>query len=67
MELVQLLQNSFCGALATAGCGGLFNIDLKGLPCCFASGALALVLRTIFLGRGWGLEAASFVAAMQSA
>jgi uncharacterized membrane protein YjjB (DUF3815 family) len=34
------------------------------VPWCAASGALALALRTVALGEGWSLEAASFVAAM---
>jgi uncharacterized membrane protein YjjB (DUF3815 family) len=50
--------------LAASGFGALFNVGYRGLPWCVASGALALALRTVALGEGWSLEAASFVAAM---
>jgi len=42
----------------------LFNIGFRALPWCAASGALALAARTIALGRGWSVEAASFAAAL---
>jgi uncharacterized membrane protein YjjB (DUF3815 family) len=64
MDLLPLLHNTVCGGLAAAGFGVLFNISFRGLPWCAASGALALALRTIALGAGWRLEAASFVAAL---
>jgi uncharacterized membrane protein YjjB (DUF3815 family) len=59
-----LLHQTICGALAATGFGVLFNIGSRGLPWCFAGGALALALRTTTLGGGWSMEAASFVAAM---
>jgi uncharacterized membrane protein YjjB (DUF3815 family) len=59
-----LLHQTICGALAAAGFGVLFNIGSRGLPWCAASGALALALRTIALGGGWSMEAASFIAAL---
>jgi len=64
MDLLPLLHNTVCGGLAAAGFGVLFNVSFRGLPWCAASGALALALRTIALGAGWRLEAASFVAAL---
>jgi uncharacterized membrane protein YjjB (DUF3815 family) len=42
----------------------LFNIGFPALPWCAASGALTLAVRTVCLGWGWSLEAASFVAAL---
>ncbi len=59
-----LIHQAICGGLAAAGFGVLFNIRLQGLPWCAASGALALTLRTAALEGGWGVEAASFVAAL---
>ena len=53
-----------CGGLAAAGFGVLFNIGFRALPWCGASGALALAVRTLALGSGWSLEAASFFAAL---
>jgi uncharacterized membrane protein YjjB (DUF3815 family) len=64
MDFSHLLQDTVCGGLAAAGFGVLFNVGYRGLPWCAASGALALALRTVALGEGWSLEAASFVAAM---
>jgi uncharacterized membrane protein YjjB (DUF3815 family) len=64
MDLSHLLQDTVCGGLAAAGFGVLFSVGYRGLPWCAASGALALALRTLALGEGWSLEAASFVAAM---
>ena len=64
MDFSHLLQDTVCGGLAAAGFGVLFNVGFRGLPWCAASGALALALRTVALGEGWSLEAASFVAAM---
>jgi len=53
-----------CGGLGATGFAVLFNVGYRGVPWCAASGALALALRTVALGEGWSLEAASFVAAM---
>jgi len=59
-----LLHHTVCGGLAAAGFGVLFNIGFRALPWCAASGALALAVRTLALGSGWSLEAASFFAAL---
>jgi uncharacterized membrane protein YjjB (DUF3815 family) len=64
MDLLHLLHDAICGALAAVGFGVLFNVGFRGLPWCAASGALALALRTIALGEGLKLEAASFIAAL---
>jgi uncharacterized membrane protein YjjB (DUF3815 family) len=65
MDLIFLLQQTICGAIAAAGFGVLFNISFRSLPWCAASGALALAVRTGCLnGLGWNLEAASFAAAL---
>ncbi len=64
MDLLQLLHHTVCGGLAAAGFGVLFNIGFRALPACAASGGLALAVRTVGLGWGWSLEAASFVAAL---
>jgi uncharacterized membrane protein YjjB (DUF3815 family) len=61
---LHLLHQTICGGLAAAGFGVLFNVGLRGLPWCAASGALALALRTVALGGGWRMEAASFAAAL---
>lgn len=64
MYMLALLDNTVCGGLAAASFGVLFNVGFRVLPGCAATGALALALRTIALGAGWRLEAASFVAAL---
>jgi len=64
MDLPHLLHQTVCGALAAFGFGVLFNIGFRSLPWCAASGALALAVRTLCLGYGWSLEAASFAAAL---
>jgi uncharacterized membrane protein YjjB (DUF3815 family) len=64
MDWFFLLQQMACGAVAAAGFGVLFNIGFRSLPWCGCMGALALGVRTICLGRGWTLEAASFAAAL---
>jgi uncharacterized membrane protein YjjB (DUF3815 family) len=64
MDFLHLLHDTVCGGLAAAGFGVLFNIGFRGLPWCAASGGLGLALRTIALGEGWRMEAASFVAAL---
>lgn len=66
MDLVFLLHQTVCGAIAAAGFGVLFNVGMKQLPWCAASGALALAVRTVCLGFGWTLEGASFVAALSA-
>jgi uncharacterized membrane protein YjjB (DUF3815 family) len=53
-----------CGGLAAAGFGVLFNVGLPALPWCGASGALALLVRTLALRIGWDLEAASLAASL---
>ncbi len=64
MDLLFLLHQTVCGAIAAAGFGVLFNISFRSLIWCAASGALAVGVRTICLELGWNLEAASFVAAL---
>ena len=64
MNLLFILHQTVCGAIAAAGFGVLFNVGLRQLPWCAASGALALGVRTVCLGSGWALEGASFVAAL---
>ncbi|MEI6195914.1 MAG: threonine/serine exporter family protein [Verrucomicrobiota bacterium] len=64
MDLLLLLHQTVCGAIAAAGFGVLFNIGFRSLPWCAASGALTLAVRTYCLGLGWNLEAATFAAAL---
>ena len=64
MDLLYLLHQTVCGAIAAAGFGVLFNIGFRSLIWCAASGALAVAVRTICLESGWSLEASSFVAAL---
>ncbi len=58
------LHQILCGALAAAGFGVLFNVSIRMLPWCAASGAVALAVRTGCLDLGWNLEGASFAAAL---
>lgn len=64
MEPSFFLHQITCGALAASGFGVLFNISLRSLPWCAATGALALAVRTLCLESGWNFEGASFVAAL---
>jgi len=64
MDMLFLLHQTVCGAIAAAGFGVLFNIGFRSLPWCAASGALTLFVRTICLDHGWNLEASSFFAAL---
>lgn len=64
MDWTIILHHTLCGAIAAAGFGVLFNIRFSALPWCAAGGALALAVRTLCLGQGWSLEAASFLAAL---
>jgi uncharacterized membrane protein YjjB (DUF3815 family) len=64
MDGLGLLHHIICGGLAAAGFGVLFNISFRVLPWCFASGALALAVRTVALGRDLNLAGASFLAAL---
>lgn len=64
MDLFRMLQPAICGGVAAAGFGVLFNVGFRGLPWCAASGALALVVRTISVEEGLRLEVASFAAAL---
>jgi uncharacterized membrane protein YjjB (DUF3815 family) len=59
-----LVDKVVCGGLAAAGFGVLFNVGLPALPWCGASGALALLVRTLGLRAGWDLEAASLAASL---
>ncbi len=58
------IEDVICGGLAAAGFGVLFNIALRSMPWCFASGALALAVRSLALVLGLRFEAASFFAAL---
>jgi uncharacterized membrane protein YjjB (DUF3815 family) len=60
---IHVLHHAFFGAIAAVGFGVLFNFGLETLLYCFASGALALAIRTLGLSAGWTLEGASFAAA----
>jgi uncharacterized membrane protein YjjB (DUF3815 family) len=59
-----VLHQIACGAIAAGGFGVLFNIGLRSLPWCAATGALALAVRTICMESGLNLEGASFTAAL---
>lgn len=64
MDVLHLCVDSAYGAIAAAGFAVLFNVGLRALPLCAASGAMALAIRDIALGSGWRMEAASFTAAL---
>jgi uncharacterized membrane protein YjjB (DUF3815 family) len=63
MTWATLLHQALFGGVAAAGFGVLFNFSPPMLLWCFASGTVALLVRTAALAAGWSLEAASFVAA----
>jgi uncharacterized membrane protein YjjB (DUF3815 family) len=64
MDWFPLLQQMVCGAIAAAGFGVLFNVSVRLLPWCAASGAAALAVRDCCLNAGVSLEGASFAAAL---
>ena len=64
MDFPLLLHHTVCGGLAAAGFGVLFNVGFRGLSWCAVSGALMVAVRTVALGLGWSMEAASFGAAL---
>jgi len=64
VSVLSVLHNCLCGGLSAAGFGVLFNVGFRTLPLCAASGGIALTVRSIALGFGWGFEASSFVAAL---
>lgn len=63
-DLFWMIQSAICGGLAAAGFGVLLNVSFRGIPWCAASGALALALRTVAVGGGCRLEAATFASAL---
>ncbi len=63
VDLLHLLHQTLFGAVAACGFGILFNFGWRDLPWCAASGALALLTRTLGQDAGWSLEAATFGAA----
>ena len=64
MAVPFVLHQAICGAVAAAGFGVLFNVGLRLLPWCAASGAVALAVRAACLELGLNLEGASFAAAL---
>jgi uncharacterized membrane protein YjjB (DUF3815 family) len=64
VELFRLLHHAVCGALGALGFAVLFNVRPRALPACAAAGALAVSVRTLVLGFGWTMEAASFIGAL---
>lgn len=64
MDYASFLEQAVCGALAATGFGVLFNVGLRALPWCAASGVLALAVRSACVGFGSSLEGASFAAAL---
>ena len=63
MTIIFLIHQTICGSIAAMGFGVLFNINVRSLPWCAASGAIALAVRTVCMNLGWNLEASSLVAA----
>jgi uncharacterized membrane protein YjjB (DUF3815 family) len=59
-----ILHQALFGAIAAAGFGVLFNFGARTLVWCAGMGMLALAVRTTGQSAGWGLEVASFVAAL---
>jgi uncharacterized membrane protein YjjB (DUF3815 family) len=58
-----VLHQAGFGGVAATGFGVLFNYGPRSLAWCFASGAVALAVRTLALDSGMRLEAASFCGA----
>ena len=63
VDLLHLLHQAFFGAVAASGFGVLFNFGWRDLRWCAASGALALITRSIAQEANWSLEAATFAGA----
>ncbi|HEY5792409.1 MAG TPA: threonine/serine exporter family protein [Chthoniobacterales bacterium] len=64
MSLLHLANQVIFGGIAAAGFGILFNCPPRIIGWCFASGAVALAVRTVALDGGFSLPAASFFAAL---
>ncbi len=64
MKIELVLHQALFGAISAAGFGILFNVGLRALPWCAASGVVTLAVRTFCLELGWSLEGASFAAAL---
>jgi uncharacterized membrane protein YjjB (DUF3815 family) len=62
--IFHVLHQAGFGGVAATGFGVLFNYGPRSLAWCFASGAVALAVRTLGLDSGMRLEAASFCAAV---
>jgi uncharacterized membrane protein YjjB (DUF3815 family) len=63
-NILHVLHQAGFGGVAATGFGVLFNYGPRSLAWCFASGAVALAVRTLGLDSGMRLEAASFCAAV---
>ena len=64
MNVELILHQALFGAISAAGFGVLFNVGLRALPWCAASGLLTLAVRSFCLELGVSLEGASFAAAL---
>lgn len=62
-HLIHLLHQALFGALAASGFGILFNFNWRNILWCAASGALALLVRTLGQQADCTLETSSFMAA----
>jgi uncharacterized membrane protein YjjB (DUF3815 family) len=62
-ESLHIIHQAIFGGIAAAGFGVLFNYPRHWLPMSFASGMLALTVRTLALDFGCPLPVASFYAA----
>jgi uncharacterized membrane protein YjjB (DUF3815 family) len=63
-QALHVIHQAIFGGIAAAGFGVLFNYPRHWLPMSFASGMLALTLRTLALDTGCPLPLASFYAAL---
>jgi uncharacterized membrane protein YjjB (DUF3815 family) len=63
-ETLHIVHQAAFGGIAAAGFGVLFNYPRHWLPVSFASGVLALTVRTFGLDAGCSLPLASFLAAL---
>lgn len=62
-QTLHIIHQAIYGGIAAAGFGVLFNYPRHWLPMSFASGLLALTIRTLALDAGCPLPVASFYAA----
>lgn len=64
MNVVSIMYQTACGAIAAVGFGVLFNVGFRMLSLCASIGAMALAVRGCCQELGMHQEGATFVAAL---